>query len=74
MIGWKAQFDGETCWHITGERGVYIGWTEDGEDTANLLAAAPLMYEALKAIKLDWHTPLKIWKLRNEALAKAKGN
>jgi len=41
---------------------------------ANLIAAAPDMYEALKSIENDDNSiPAAIWEMRNRAIAKAEG-
>lgn len=47
---------------------------EDFIGLVNLLAAAPLLLEVVRSIENDdGHIPAAIWKLRNEALAKARG-
>lgn len=47
---------------------------EEDEANANLIAAAPLMYEALKNIENDdKHMPASAWELIQLALARAEG-
>lgn len=53
---------------------VYRGKPEFTEADARLFAAAPEMLVALKNIENDdGHIPATIWKLRNDAIAKAEG-
>src|SRR5690606_37681021 len=70
-------------WHVAD---CAAGWTfiegggtadlsfEERQANAHLIAAAPDLYEALASIENDdGSIPEAIWKMRNDALAKARG-
>jgi hypothetical protein len=47
---------------------------KEARANAHLISAAPELYEALASIENDDESiPLTIWEMRNEALAKARG-
>ena len=60
---------GQMLWTIA-----EMDWNNSREADARLIAAAPEMYEALRNIENDdGHMPETIWKMVQDALAKAEG-
>lgn len=67
---WRSRIAGVSSWKGTGVAGF---WAEEAAGNANLIAAAPELYEALEALLDDGGGNDDVRALGHAALAKARG-